>query len=142
VDATAAICAEFAHAHIIMLTTYDGDEDIYRGLRTGAKGYLLKDAEPDALINAIHVIHKGQQYIPPEVAAKLVQRMNNPELSDREREVVHLMVQGLSNQGISAALNITESTVKFHINRILSKLGVSDRTQAVVTVLKRGIAEL
>jgi len=142
VEATIAICAEFSHARIIMLTTYDGDEDIYRGLRAGAKGYLLKDAEPDALLNAIRIVHSGQQYIPTEVAAKLVQRMNNPELSDREREVIHLMVDGLSNHDIGVALNITESTVKFHINRILSKLGVSDRTQAVVTALKRGLAKL
>lgn len=142
VDATAAICAEFTHARILILTTYDGDEDIYRGLRTGAKGYLLKDAEPDALLNAIHAIHSGQQYVPSDVAAKLVQRMNNPELSDRELEVIHLMVNGLSNYDIGVALHITESTVKFHVNRILSKLGVSDRTQAVVLALKRGLAEL
>jgi two-component system NarL family response regulator len=109
VDATIAICAEFAHARIIVLTTYDGDEDIYRGLRAGAKGYLLKDAEPEALLNAIHIVHSGQQYIPSEVAAKLVQRMNNPELSDREREVIHLMVDGLSNHDIGVALNINPS---------------------------------
>ncbi|MBG1240415.1 response regulator [Nostoc sp. NZL] len=142
VDAIVAICAEFAHARMIVLTTYDGDEDIYRALRAGAKGYLLKDAEPDALLNAIHIVHRGQQYIPSEVAAKLVQRMNIPELSDREQEVVCQMARGLSNQDIAAALNITESTVKFHINRILSKLGVSDRTQAVITALKRGLAKL
>ncbi len=141
-DATVAICAEFARAHIIILTTYDGDEDIYRALRAGAKGYLLKDAEPDALLSAIQTVHSGQQYIPSEVAAKLVQRMNIPELSDREQEVVRQMACGLSNQDIGAALNITESTVKFHINRILSKLGVSDRTQAVITALKRGLAKL
>ncbi|MBD0386352.1 MAG: response regulator transcription factor [Nostoc sp. C3-bin3] len=142
VDAIVAICAEFTHARIIVLTTYDGDEDIYRALRAGAKGYLLKDAEPDALLNAIHIVHSGQQYIPSEVAAKLVQRMNIPELSDREQEVVCQMARGLSNQEIAAALNITESTVKFHINKILSKLGVSDRTQAVITALKRGLAKL
>lgn len=142
VDATTAICTEFVRASIIVLTTYDGDEDIYRGLRAGAKGYLLKDAEPEALLNAIHIVHSGQQYIPLDVAAKLVERMNNPELSDREREVIDLMVQGLSNHDIGVALNITESTVKFHVNRILSKLGVSDRTQAVVTALKRGLAKL
>lgn len=142
VDATIAICAGFAQARIIVLTTYDGDEDIYRALRAGAKGYLLKDAEPEALLNAIHIVHSGQQYIPSEVASKLVQRMNNPELSDRELEVIHLMVDGLSNHDIGVALNITESTVKFHVNRILSKLGVSDRTQAVVTALKRGLAKL
>ena len=142
VDAIVAICAEFAHARIIVLTTYDGDEDIYRALRAGAKGYLLKDAEPDALLNAIHIVHIGQQYIPSEVAAKLVQRMKIPELSDREQEVLRQMVLGLRNHDIGAALNITESTVKFHINRILSKLGVSDRTQAVITALRRGLAKL
>ncbi|MDZ8240540.1 MAG: response regulator transcription factor [Nostoc sp. ChiQUE01a] len=142
VDAIVAICGEFAHARMIVLTTYDGDEDIYRALRAGAKGYLLKDAEPDALLNAIHIVHNGQQYIPSEVAAKLVQRMNIPELSDREQEVIRQMVLGLSNHDIAAALNITESTVKFHINKILSKLGVSDRTQAVITALKRGLAKL
>lgn len=84
-DATLAICAEFAHARIIILTTYDGDEDIYRALRAGSKGYLLKDAEPDALLSAIQLVHSGQQYIPSEVAAKLVQRMTIPELSDREQ---------------------------------------------------------
>lgn len=141
-DATLAICAEFAHARMIILTTYDGDEDIYRALRAGAKGYLLKDAEPEALLNAIQIVHGGQQYIPFEVAAKLVQRMNIPALSDREQEVVRQMARGLSNHDIGAALNITESTVKFHINRILSKLGVSDRTQAVITALKRGLAKL
>jgi DNA-binding NarL/FixJ family response regulator len=142
VDATKAVCTEFTQARIIVLTTYDGDEDIYRALRAGAKGYLLKDAEPEALLNAIHGVHGGQQCVPPEVGAKLVQRMNNPELSDRELDVLHLMVQGLSNQDIGVSLNITESTVKFHVNRILSKLGVSDRTQAVVTALRRGIARL
>ena len=142
VDAIVAICAEFTYARMIVLTTYDGDEDIYRALRAGAKGYLLKDAEPEALLNAIHIVHSGQQYIPSEIAAKLVQRMNIPELSDREQEVVCQMARGLSNQDIAAALNITESTVKFHINRILSKLGVSDRTQAVITALKRGLAKL
>jgi DNA-binding NarL/FixJ family response regulator len=141
-DATLAICTEFAQAHIIILTTYDGDEDIYRALRAGAKGYLLKDAEPDTLLSAIQIVHSGQQYIPSEVAAKLVERMTIPELSDREQEVVRQMALGLSNHDIGVALNITESTVKFHINRILSKLGVSDRTQAVITALKRGLAKL
>lgn len=141
-DATLALCAEFAHARIIILTTYDGDEDIYRALRAGAKGYLLKDAEPDALLSAIQLVHSGQQYIPSEVAAKLVQRMNIPELTDREQEVVRQMALGLSNHDIGVALSITESTVKFHINKILSKLGVSDRTQAVITALKRGLAKL
>jgi DNA-binding NarL/FixJ family response regulator len=142
VDATIAICAEFAHARIVILTTYDGDEDIYRGLRAGAKGYLLKDAEPDELLNAIHVVHNGQQYIPPHIGAKLAQRLNNPELTDRELEVLRLVAQGMSNLQISATLSIAESTVKSNINHILSKLGAKDRTQATIIALKRGIANL
>lgn len=142
VEAIMAICAEFNTARIIVLTTYDGDEDIYRGLRSGAKGYLLKDSKPSELRTAIRTVHNGQQYIPPNVAAKLVQRMTNPELTDRELEVLRLVAQGMSNLEISAALGITESTVKSNINRILSKLGVKDRTQATIIALKRGIASL
>lgn len=142
VIAIAAICAEFKQARIIVLTTYDGDEDIYRGLQAGAKGYLLKDAKPNELLNAIRIVHRGQQYIPPDVGAKLVQRMSNPELSERELEVLRLMAQGMSNQDIATALTIGESTVKSHVNRILSKLGVNDRTQAVIVAVKRGIVSL
>jgi two-component system NarL family response regulator len=142
VEAITAICAQFKPARIIVLTTYDSDEDIYRGLQAGAKGYLLKDTKPKELLNAIRMINRGQQYIPPEVGAKLVQRMSNPELSDRELEVLRLMGQGMSNSGIATALTIGESTVKSHVNRILSKLGVSDRTQAVIVAVKRGIVTL
>lgn len=142
VTAITTICAESSQAQVMVLTTYDGDEDIYRGLRAGAKGYVLKDAEPDELLNAIRIISRGQKHIPPAVGAKLAERMSNPDLSDRELEVLRLMALGKSNHDISTTLNISESTVKFHINRILSKLGVSDRTQAVIVALKRGIASL
>ncbi|MHC5746361.1 MAG: response regulator [Nostoc sp.] len=142
VEAIMAICAEFKQARIALLTTYDGDEDIYRGLQAGAQGYLLKDSKLGELLNAIRAIHNGQKYIPPEVGAKLLQRMSNPELSERELEVLRLMAQGRGNQEIGTALSIGESTVKSHVNRILSKLGVSDRTQAVITAVKRGIVSL
>jgi two-component system, NarL family, response regulator len=142
VEAIIAICAEFKQARIMVLTTYDGDEDIYRGLQAGAQGYLLKDAKPHELLNAIRMIHSGHKYVPPEVGAKLVQRMSNPELSEREIDVLRLMAQGMSNQGIGTALNVGESTVKSHVNRILSKLGVNDRTQAVIVAVKRGIVSL
>jgi two-component system NarL family response regulator len=142
VEAIGAICDEFKQARIAVLTTYDGDEDIHRGLQAGAQGYLLKDAKPGELLNAIRAIHNGQKYIAPEVGAKLLQRMNNPGLSERELEVLRLMAQGMGNQEIGAALSIGESTVKSHVNRILSKLGVSDRTQAVIAAIKRGIVSL
>ena len=142
VEAITTICAEFKRAGIIVLTTYDGDEDIYRGLQAGAQGYLLKDAKPSELLNAIHTIHNGQKYVPPEVGAKLVQRMSNPELSERELEVLRLVAQGMSNLDIATALSIGETTVKSHVNRILSKLGVNDRTQAVIVGVRRGIVSL
>lgn len=142
VEAIAAICAEFESARIIVLTTYDGDEDIYRGLRAGAQGYLLKDAKPTELLNAIRMVHSGQQYVSSHVASKLVERMHNPVLSERELEVLRSMAKGLSNQDIGTALNIGESTVKSHVTRILSKLGVSDRTQAVIVGVKRGLVSL
>jgi two-component system NarL family response regulator len=142
VEAITAICAEFKSARIIVLTTYDGDEDIYQGLKAGAQGYLLKDAKPNELLNAIRIVHNGQQYVSSTVAGKLVERMNTPVLSERELDVLRLIAQGLSNQDIGTALNIGESTVKSHVTRILDKLGVSDRTQAVIVGVKRGLVSL
>ena len=142
VEAITAICAEFKQVRIIVLTTYDTDEDIYRGLQAGAQGYLLKDTGADELFNAIRTVHSGRKYISPEVALKLAERINNPELSEREFEVLCLMAQGMNNLGIATALNIGESTVKTHVNRILNKLDVSDRTQAVIVAAKRGLVNL
>lgn len=142
VETITAIRAEFPDAHIILLTTYDGDEDIYQGLRAGAKAYLLKDTPCEEILESIRAVHTGQQRIPSPVGVKLVERMGIPELSEREREVLQLMSAGSSNQEIGTVLCITESTVKFHINNILSKLRVQDRTQAVVTALRRGITHL
>jgi DNA-binding NarL/FixJ family response regulator len=142
VAAISAICAEFHQARIVVLSTYDSDEDIYRGLRAGAKGYLLKDAEPEELLAAIRTVYSGKQYIPPDVGAKLVERMMSPQLSDREMEVLRLMAKGKTNNEISEELYIAERTVKFHINNIFSKLEVGDRTQAVIIALERGIAHL
>ena len=142
VEAITAICTEFKQARITVLTTYDSDEDIHRGLQAGAQGYLLKDAKPSELLNAIRTIHSGQKYVPPAVGAKLLQRMSYPELSDRELAVLRLMAQGMSNADIATTLSIGESTVKSHVNRLLSKLGVGDRTQAVIIAVKRGLVSL
>jgi two-component system, NarL family, response regulator len=142
VEAITAIRAEFKQARIIVLTTYDADEDIYRGLQAGAQGYLLKDTGADELLNAIRTVHSGRKYISPEVGLKLAERMSNPELSEREFEVLGLMARGMNNLSIATALSIGESTVKTHVNRILSKLGVSDRTQAVIVAAKRGLVNL
>ena len=142
VEAIAAIRQEFPNSRIAILTTYDTDEDIFRGLQAGARGYLLKDSKMVELLDAVRKVHAGQKYIPPAVGAKLAERISRPQLSDREREVLQLMTEGRTNQNISNALCISESTVKFHINNIFSKLGVSDRTQAVLMAIKRGVANL
>ena len=142
VDAITAIKEEFPEARIIILTTYDGDEDIYRGLRAGAHAYLLKAGPREELIETIRAVREGQTRIPPEVAGKLVSRMTSPELSGREIEVLQLVAQGRSNIEIGSELFVAESTVKSHLNSILHKLQASDRTQAVTTALRRGIIRL
>lgn len=142
VDAIAKIRADFSTAKIIILTTYDTDEDIYKGLQAGAKGYLLKDTSAEELTTAIRTVDKGKKYVPQEVAMKLAERITTSELTNREMEVLRLLTKGNSNQEIGLVLNITEGTVKFHVNNILSKLGVSDRTQAVIAGLKRGLTRL
>jgi two-component system, NarL family, response regulator len=142
VEAITKICEACCTAQIIVLTTFDSDEDIYRGLQAGAKGYLLKDAGAEELLAAIRAVAGGQKYLAPAVGAKLAERMSSPELSDRELEVLRLMAKGKSNREIAAKLHITENTVKFHVNNVLSKLGVSDRVQAVLVALRRGIANV
>jgi DNA-binding NarL/FixJ family response regulator len=142
VEATKAIRSEFPNARIIVLTTYDGDEDIYRALQAGARAYLLKDVLRDELLVAIRAVHKGQMHIPPEVAARLAERLPLSDLTAREMDVLKLIVKGMSNSDIGDALRISTGTVKIHVNNILSKLGVSDRTQAATTALQRGIVHL
>ena len=142
VEAIAAIRREFSNARLIVLTTYDGDEDIYRSLQAGAQGYLLKDVFFEDLEEAIRRVHSGARRIPPQVAERLAERMSGSELTGRELEVLQQIVAGKSNKEIGTLLNISEATVKSHINNILSKLGVSDRTQAATTALQRGIVHL
>ena len=142
VDAIAAIRAGWPEARVLVLTTYDGDEDIYRALQAGAQAYLLKDTPRAELLEAIRAVARGQKRIPPEVAARLVQRIGGPALTEREVDVLRLMAKGGSNKDIGAALHISEGTVKFHVNNILGKLGVDDRTQAVTIALQRGIIHL
>lgn len=117
-----------SQAKIAILTTYDTDEDIYRGLQAGARGYLLKDTTSEELATAIRTVNAGKRYVPPHVASPLAQRVSNSELTSREMEVLKLLSNGKSNQQIGTILKITEGTVKFHVNNILSKLGLSDRT--------------
>jgi len=142
VDAITAIRAESPQARFIVLTTFDGDEDIYRALQAGAKGYLLKGMNAEELTDAIRTVHAGRARIPTIVAERLAERVSGTELTTREREVLQLIVKGLSNKEIGNQLHISEATVKTHINNLLSKLGVSDRTQAATTALQRGLVHL
>lgn len=142
VDAITAIRAESPQARFIVLTTFDGDEDIYRALQAGAKGYLLKGMNAEELTGAIRTVHAGKTKIPAVVAERLAERVSGAELTTRELEVLGLIVKGLSNKEIGDRLHISEATVKTHINNLLSKLGVSDRTQAATTALQRGLVHL
>jgi DNA-binding NarL/FixJ family response regulator len=142
VDAITAIRAEFPSARIIVLTTFDGDEDIYRALQAGARGYLLKGMDADELVDAIRTVHSGKTRIPPSVAQRLAGRIGGQELTSRETEVLRQIVAGKSNKEIASHLFISEATVKTHINSLLGKLGVTDRTQAATTALQRGIVHL
>jgi two-component system NarL family response regulator len=142
VEAITAIRKEFPDARLIVLTTFDGDEDIYRSLQAGAQGYLLKDMFFEELEEAIRKVHGGSRRIPTHVAERLAERMGSSDLTGREIEVLEQIVGGNSNKAIASRLNISEATVKSHINNILSKLGVSDRTQAATTALQRGLVHL
>ncbi len=142
VEAIGRIRLEFPQARIIVLTTFDGDEDIFRALQAGARGYLLKGMTGDELMEAIRSVYAGKSRIPAPVAERLAERMSTPTLTSRETEVLELIVGGNSNKEIAGALNISEATVKTHINSLLGKLGVTDRTQAATTALQRGIVHL
>ena len=141
-QATEAITAEFPDAHIIALTTYEGDADIHRALEAGARGYLLKDALRNQVADAIRSVHRGGRVVPPTVAQKLAEFTPRIELTDREREVLALMAKGQSNKEIADSIGRTEATVKVHVLHILSKLDVDDRTAAVTVALKRGMIHL
>jgi two-component system NarL family response regulator len=142
VEAIARIRGEFPLARIVVLTTFDGDEDIYRAMQAGAKGYLLKGMDLAELTEAVRTVHAGKSRIPSRVAEKLAERMSGATLTARELEVLQQIVAGKSNKEIGNTLFISEATVKTHINSLLSKLGVEDRTQAATTALQRGIVHL
>lgn len=142
IEAIVAIRSEFPDARLIVLSSYDGDEDIYRALQAGARGYLLKNMLREGVLETIRTVHAGLRRIPEEVAARLAERMSRDPLTAREMEVLELIVRGKSNKEIAHALKITEGTVKIHVNNILNKLGVTDRTQAAIFALKHGLVHL
>ena len=129
-------------ARFIVLTTFDGDEDIYRALQAGAKAYLLKGMTVDELLTTIRVVHSGKARIPAAIAEKLAERVSGQELTPRELGVLERIVAGRANKEIASDLHISETTVKSHVNSLLSKLGVADRTHAATLALQRGLVHL
>ncbi len=129
----------YPEAYIIVLTNADSDEDIYRGLAAGARGYLLKDTHHEELLSIIKRVHAGETFVPKKLAERLARRQTQTTLSAREMEVLKQMMGGKNNKAIALHLKIAESTVKSHVKNILYKLKVNDRTQAVVEALRRGI---
>lgn len=142
VEVITTIRREWSEARCVVLTMYDGDEQIYQALQAGARAYLLKSVTREEFLDAIRSVYAGQYHVPPEVAQRLVVHMPRSELTVREREVLELIVKGKGNRDVAEQLSISEHTVKNHINNILNKLGVSDRTQAVTVALQRGIVYL
>jgi DNA-binding NarL/FixJ family response regulator len=142
VDAIRLIRNEYPQSRFVVMTTYEGDEDIYQALEAGAQAYLIKCMPPASLVDAILRVNSGLRVIPAAVAKSLASRTPNSALTDRERDVLGLIVKGKSNKEIAKELGITEGTVKCHVNAILNRMGVSDRTQAAIAALQRGLVHL
>ena len=142
IAATMAIRQEFPDALIIALTSYEGDQDIYRALSAGVRGYLLKETVHADVIRAIRTVFAGQRMLPPEVASRLSEHFTQVALTPRETEVLGLVAQGLGNKEIADKLGTATGTIKMHVQNILEKLGAADRTQAVTIAIQRGILHL
>jgi len=141
-EATARLCEKFPGAKVLALSSYDAQEQIFRCVQAGARSYLPKDVVLDELLRAIRTVHDGQNYLPPAIAARLMERMRAPELSPREDAVLQLIVKGNTNKKIASALSIAETTVKDHVSNILTKLKATDRTQASTVAIQRGLVQL
>lgn len=142
VEAIRAIRMRHPEACFVVLTTYEGDEDIYQALEAGARAYIIKGMPHEALIDALRRVHAGGRFLPSPVSRALASRTPDSDLSAREREVLRLLARGESNKRIATLLGITEATVKCHVSVILMRLQVTDRTQAVVAALQRGLVHL
>ncbi len=141
-DAVAEIRRHDAKAQILVLSNYDGSEDIHRALRAGALSYLTKDASGEELLRALQAVASGKRYLTNAVGATLAERVPDAALTDRETEVLRLLAQGCSNREIANRLKIAENTTRIHVSRILDKLAVEDRTQAVLVAIQRGLVHL
>ncbi len=128
-----------APPRVIVITSFEKDEDIYRSIRAGAQGYLLKDTTESEMVAAITVVDAGKRYIPRHIAARLADRMLRADLTGRELQILELLAHGSTNKQIAQALEISDNTVRHHVNNIMDKLQVSDRTEAVAIAIRRGV---
>lgn len=138
-ECTAALIEEFPDARILVLSTHSGEEEIYRAMQAGARGYVVKSILREELLRAVREVYRGGQYLDPIVASHLAERKYHRPLSSREVDVLRLVAKGFGNREIASKLNIAEVTVKLHVSHMLEKLGVNDRTQAATVALQRGI---
>jgi DNA-binding NarL/FixJ family response regulator len=141
-ETTAAILRSFPDAYVLMLSTHAGEEEIYRAMQAGARGYLLKSVLREDLLHAIRDVHAGKRHLDPVVASHLAERMSHRSLTARELEVLRMVAKGWGNKEIANALNIAEITVKLHVSHVLEKLNVKDRTEAATAAVQRGIIAL
>jgi two-component system NarL family response regulator len=139
INATAALCREFPDAKVIIISSFESPEEIYRAYQAGARGYLLKDVLGDELFRVIKAVAAGEKHVPDAIARSLAEHSSANELTERELEVLQLLVKGLSNREIGRLLGFSENTAKFHLKNILTKLDVSDRTEAATAAFQRGI---
>ncbi len=130
------------HARVIVLTSYERDEEIYRTVQAGAQGYLTKDATEAEMVAAIQQVHAGSRVLPPHIGSRLADRLMRSAPTEREVEILRELVNGLTNREIGLALHISENTVRNHVNSLLSKLGAADRTEAVTLAIRRGIVDI
>jgi DNA-binding NarL/FixJ family response regulator len=130
---------EFPDAQLVVLTTFDTDDDVDRALTAGAKAYLLKDVSPRDLVACVRAVHRGGTWVSPTVASKLMARMTRVQLTSREMDVVRLLAAGRSNREIGETLNITPGTVKIHLTHLFAKLGATSRTEAIAKAAQRGL---
>jgi two-component system, NarL family, response regulator len=142
VEATERLCREFPGCRVLVLSTFQIEEEIYQALRAGARGYLLKDASREELLSAVRGVYRGQRPISPEAVDRLAARLPESDLTPRELDVLRLLVRGRSNKEIAAALSLTEGTVKGYLHDIFGKMGVADRTEAATQAMKRGLVHL
>jgi two-component system NarL family response regulator len=142
IDTLRALKAAQTTARTIILTSFETDENIYRAIQAGAQGYLLKDTSQNQMLEAIATVHGGKRYIPRQIAARLAERMLRSDLTARELEILEMLAKGLTNKQIGNALAISENTVRNHVNSIMEKLEVSDRTEAVAVAIQQGIIQV